>query len=120
MSAAPDQRAALRERTTNRFSDGDRRLDALVDRLPPRFAGTMSYLLQPSRRWVRIPAGVALVGGGVLAFLPVFGFWMIPLGLALLAEDVPVLRSSRSRVLDWIERRRPHWFESPSRRNDPS
>jgi hypothetical protein len=30
--------------------------------------------------------------------------------LALLAEDVPVLRSMRSRILHWIERRHPHWL----------
>jgi hypothetical protein len=61
---------------------------------------------------------VALIGGGMLAFLPVLGVWMIPLGLALLAEDVPALRSSRAKVLDWIERHRPHWLNS--RPSDPS
>jgi hypothetical protein len=47
----------------------------------------------------------------VLSFLPVLGIWMLPLGLALLAEDVPALRSSRSKVFDWIERRKPHWLD---------
>lgn len=36
--------------------------------------------------------GVLLILGGVLGFLPVLGFWMIPLGLALLATDIPPLR----------------------------
>jgi hypothetical protein len=116
MSAWADQRATSREGVVGR--GGDWRMDALVDRLPPRFAGATSYLLQPSSRRVRIPAGVALIGGGMLAFLPVLGVWMIPLGLALLAEDVPALRSSRAKVLDWIERHRPHWLNS--RPSDPS
>jgi hypothetical protein len=35
---------------------------------------------------------------------------MLPLGLMLLADDVAPLRSLRSRILDWIERRRPYWL----------
>ena len=30
--------------------------------------------------------GILLMGLGVLGFLPILGFWMIPLGLALLAH----------------------------------
>jgi hypothetical protein len=37
---------------------------------------------------------------------------MLPLGLLLLAEDLPVLRSWRFRILGWIERHRPEWLES--------
>jgi hypothetical protein len=37
---------------------------------------------------------------------------MLPLGLALLAEDLPVLRSWRSRFLDWVERRHPQMAEA--------
>jgi len=36
--------------------------------------------------------GLLLVFGGILGFLPILGFWMIPLGLALLATDIPPLR----------------------------
>jgi hypothetical protein len=49
------------------------------------------------------PAGLLLILGGLL-FLPILGIWMLPLGLLLLAEDLPVLRSCRSRILDLIER----------------
>ena len=35
---------------------------------------------------------------------------MLPLGLMLLAEDIAPLRRARDRILDWIERHRPHWF----------
>jgi hypothetical protein len=52
-------------------------------------------------------AGLLLTCGGLLGFLPVLGFWMLPIGLLLLAEDVPPLRSARGWVLDWIERRYP-------------
>ena len=36
--------------------------------------------------------GVLLIVSGLLGFLPLLGFWMIPLGLALLATDVPPLK----------------------------
>ena len=36
--------------------------------------------------------GILLILGGVMGFLPVLGFWMIPLGIALLATDIPPLR----------------------------
>ena len=111
MRAASDEQSTRSEGVTGGPAGGDPRLDALVHRLPPRLAGTVNYLLQPSSRWVRIPAGALLVAGGVLSFLPVLGIWMLPLGVALLAEDVPALRASRSKVFDWIERRKPHWLD---------
>jgi hypothetical protein len=120
MSAVSDERAAAPDRAAGQMAGGDPRLDALVGRLPPRLAGTVSYLLKPSSRWIRLPAGALLIVGGVLSFLPVLGIWMLPLGFALLAEDVPALRSSRSKVLDWVERRKPHWLDSSSPPNDPS
>ena len=118
MSAVPDQKISKRESGTEQQAGGDPRLDALVGRLPPRLAGITTYLLKPSSRWVRLPAGVLLVVGGVLSFLPVLGIWMLPLGLALLAEDVPGLRAQRSKVLDWIARRKPHWLGLDASQDD--
>ena len=90
--------------------NNERRLDRLIDRLPEHAQTTTRWLRRPSSRSVRIPAGVLLVGAGFLGVLPLLGFWMLPLGLILLAEDVRPLRRVRDRVLDSIERRRPHWF----------
>jgi hypothetical protein len=59
---------------------------------------------------MRIPAGVLFIAGGFLSVLPLFGLGMFPIGLVLLAEDVPLLCRMRNRILDWIERRRPHWM----------
>ncbi|MDN4982929.1 hypothetical protein KUL72_23230 [Bradyrhizobium arachidis] len=120
MSAASDEQKTRSEGHSGQPAGGDPRLDALVDRLPPRLANTVDYLLQPSSRWVRIPSGALLVVGGVLSFLPVLGVWMLPLGLALLAEDVPALRASRSKVFDWIERRKPHWLDPAASKDDRS
>ena len=118
MSAASDEQGTRTEDTAGQMAGGDPRLDKLVHRLPPRMGDTVTYLLKPSSRWVRIPSGALLVVGGVLSFLPVLGVWMLPLGLALLAEDVPVLRSSRSKVLDWVERKKPQWLDPSAAKND--
>ena len=120
MSEASDERRTGADGTSGQMAGGDARLDKLVHRLPPRVGNTVTYLLKPSSRWVRIPSGALLIVGGVLSFLPVLGVWMLPLGLALLAEDVPALRSSRSKVLDWVERKKPQWLDPSASKNDQS
>ncbi|TPQ40609.1 hypothetical protein C2U70_04795 [Bradyrhizobium guangdongense] len=110
MTAVSDDRTQPRTSAADEPAGGDERLDALIGRLPPRVGGAVNYLLKPSNRWIRIPSGALLVAGGVLSVLPLLGIWMLPLGLALLAEDVPALRASRSKALDWIERRKPEWL----------
>jgi hypothetical protein len=90
-----------------------RRLSNLIDRLPRRLRDAVQWLLKPESRWARIPAGVLLILGGFLSILPVFGLWMLPLGLLLLAEDIPAVRRILARLLDWFERRWPHWFSKP-------
>ena len=50
---------------------------------------------------VRSIAGLLLMLGGVFGFLPILGFWMFPLGLALIALDIPW---TRSRIQHWIIR----------------
>src|SRR5438067_1465939 len=91
---------------------------ALWPRTPTcRALSCRRWVRRPSARWARIPAGILLVGGGFLAILPIFGLWMIPLGLILLAEDMPLLRRLRGRSLDWVERRWPQVFAHPAARN---
>lgn len=73
-------------------ADWDARVDRLTGRLPARVRDALRWLRRPSRRPVRLVAAFALIGGGVLSFLPVLGIWMLPLGLALLSEDIPALK----------------------------
>jgi hypothetical protein len=51
---------------------------------------------------VRSVLGIILIPAGVLGFLPILGFWMIPLGAALIALDIPPLRR---RLLAWLDKR---------------
>ncbi|WP_223478032.1 hypothetical protein [Oricola indica] len=60
----------------------------------------------PATRAGRIALGSALVVGGALGFLPVVGFWMLPLGLLILAQDIPrVRRWRRKLILRWSRRK---------------
>lgn len=56
-----------------------------------------SYLLfKKTQRYlppvVRGLIGIILILLGFVGFLPIVGYWMIPLGLAVLATDIPPLK----------------------------
>ena len=76
--------------------------------IPPRprriTIGRFSIPVPGSRLW-RIVLGLALVLGGMVGFLPVLGFWMVPLGLIVLSIDLPFVRRLRRRVEVWWGRR---------------
>jgi hypothetical protein len=61
-------------------------------------------LKKTDRVWLRKSVGVALVIGGILGFLPVLGYWMFPLGLALLSVDSPRARRLYRRLAVWFGR----------------
>lgn len=50
------------------------------------------HLKTTEKVWLRRGAGILLMIGGALGFLPILGYWMFPLGLALLAVDIPWAR----------------------------
>ncbi len=61
----------------------------------------------PRSRVGRIIIGVLLVIGGLLGFLPILGFWMVPLGLLVLSQDLPYVRRQRRRLtIWWLTKRR--------------
>jgi hypothetical protein len=78
-------------------------LHRLTARLPRFVHPAMAWLQRPEARWVRIPVGALLVVAGVFGFLPVLGFWMVPLGALLLAEDFPGVRRLTVHMLDGVE-----------------
>jgi hypothetical protein len=88
----------------------ERRLDRLISKLPRRMRTFIRWARHPSRVWLRVPLGILLFFGGFLAILPVFGLWMTPLGLILLAQDFGPVRRAVYRLINWIARRRPRWF----------
>lgn len=53
------------------------------------------------RAWgpLRWTVGILLIVGGLAGFLPVLGFWMIPLGLLVLASGWPRGRAAAKAVV---------------------
>ena len=88
--------------------DWERRLGLLVRRLPQRLQAVVRGLRRPAARWIRIPAGLLLIIASLFSFLPILGLWMLPLGLLLIAQDVPFLQKPLAGMLGWIERK---WLE---------
>lgn len=60
----------------------------------------------PQSKPIRIGLGILLVAGGLVGFLPVLGFWMVPLGLLVLSVDLPIVRRWRRQVTVWWHRKR--------------
>lgn len=61
--------------------------------------GHFKRLKSHPNHWLRKTVGILLVIGGMLGFLPVLGYWMLPLGLALLAVDWPWARRAYRQLL---------------------
>jgi hypothetical protein len=87
----------------------DRSFDRLEREMPHRAARVVHWLREPSSRWVRIPMAVLLTLGGVFSVLPVLGLWMLPLGMALIALDVPFLKRPVAGLMIRGERRWTRW-----------
>ena len=60
----------------------------------------------PRSKPIRIGLGILLIAGGLLGFLPVLGFWMMPLGLLVLSIDIPIVRRGRRQLAVWWHRGR--------------
>ena len=86
---------APRPRPASPGDRGLRRLDRQIAFLA-RVAPPVGRVIRPVReRWgtmLRVPVALLLIAGSFLAILPVFGLWMLPLGLLVLAIDLPLLR----------------------------
>lgn len=96
---------------TRRERRFQRQFDVL-ERLIPPLRAPLSRLRRGSWFPIRFPLAVLLTIGGLLWFLPVFGLWMLPAGLLLLAIDLPHLRGpvsaavirGRYAVKRWLRR----------------
>jgi hypothetical protein len=82
----------------------DRQLDSLQQRLPA-WACPVLHWMRKSSFWVRLPLALLLMACGVFGFLPILGFWMLPLGLILIAQDIAPLRPPIARLIAWAEQK---------------
>lgn len=86
--------------------------------LPARVCAFLTWLRSPHVRWFRIPLGMLLIVGAMFWFLPIVGIELLPIGLLLLAQDVPFLRKPVGgfilfAVTRW--RRLKRWWNSRGR-----
>ena len=73
--------------------------------------------------FLRLPLAIILMIGGLLAILPFLTVWMIPIGVLLLATDLPFLRPIVSMIIIRLRRslmnfRRRWWGSTPVRKRD--
>ena len=96
------------------------KLGRLVERLkmkmPDSLARAIGWLVSPSAILIRLPLGLLCRAGGIFSVLPLLGIWMLPLGVLLIAVDVPWVRRWVIRTWPRIEAR---WRLWRARRNRP-
>ncbi len=98
----------------------DKAYEGLERELPDRVVRSIRWLRDPGSRWIRLPLGGLFIIGGLLWFLPVLGIELLPIGLLLIAEDVPFLRKPVARGMIWLERKwvaLRHWWEKRNRQS---
>ena len=83
--------------------DLDKAFDQLEDELPDGVSRALEWLRSPKSRWVRIPVALLCIVASFFWYLPVIGIEFLPLGLLLLAQDVPFLRGPVARFTLWLE-----------------
>jgi hypothetical protein len=81
-------------------------LASLDIRMAPRVRVFNRHWHLPESKPIRIGLGILLIALGLLGFLPVLGFWMIPLGLLVLSIDIPIVRRWRRQLAVWWHRDR--------------
>ena len=87
----------------------DKYFERLAAHLPRWLAAAFDWLRQPERLLIRGVVAALLIIGGLLSFLPVLGIWMLPLGLIIIAQDLPFLQRPLVRFFEWAERRWQRW-----------
>lgn len=99
----------------------DEAYDGLERETPGRLSRAIHWLRQPEARWVRWPLGLLLIAGGFFGYLPILGIEMIPVGVLLIAQDIPFLRKPVGKAVLWIEHKwvalRRWWKRKRARRN---
>jgi hypothetical protein len=94
--------------------------EAVYRRVPAGISRFIRWLREPSSFAVRLFVAILLIVGGIFSFLPILGIWMLPLGLLLIAQDVPALQKPLVAALMWTEARwkslKANW-QSSSRSN---
>jgi hypothetical protein len=92
-------------RVTTTKAELNRYFQMIDRRVPISVSQFIRWLRMPSSFAVRLVIAILLILGGIFSFLPVLGIWMLPLGLLLIAQDVPLLQKPLVAAFAWVERK---------------
>ncbi|MGS5087976.1 hypothetical protein ACVC7V_15945 [Hydrogenophaga sp. A37] len=92
----------------------DQALDILQAQVPDRLCRVIRWLRNPRARMVRLPLGVLCVVASFFWFLPILGLELLPLGLLLIAIDVPFFQRPVATATLWLEQQ---WLRHKFRRS---
>lgn len=110
---------AIVKRAKDKFMRAYARLESVA---PARIRQALHWLHRPDAKPVRIPLAILCLIGALFSFLPLLGLELLPIGLMLLAHDVPSLRAPAASMTMWLldryeralkycRQRRVDWFE---------
>ena len=91
----------------------DEALNRLEKEAPDRIVRIIRWLRSPHSRWKRVPLGILCIIASFFWFLPIIGIEFVPIGMLLIAQDVPILRRPTAKLLLWLENR---WLALRERR----
>lgn len=87
----------------------DDAFDQLEAELPPKLARLVHWLRGPQARWVRIPAALICFAFAFFWFMPVIGLEWAPVGLLLIAIDLPFLQRPVGLFILWLLEQWHRW-----------
>lgn len=95
----------------------DKAYDELEALTPDRVARAIRWLHDPKGKWVRLPLGILIIVANLFGpLVPFLGIEFVPLGLLLVAQDVPPLRKPVARATLWLERKWLEWRRKRQRK----
>lgn len=83
----------------------DQAFEGLERETPDRVTKIIRWARSPKSRWIRLPLGILCIIASFFWFLPVIGIELLPVGLLLIAQDVPILRRPVARFMLWLEKK---------------
>ena len=81
----------------------NRYFEMIDRRVPISVSQFIRWLRMPSSFAIRLVIAILLILGGIFSILPVLGLWMLPLGLLLIAQDIPLLQEPLVAAFAWLE-----------------
>lgn len=90
------------KKSKSKKDEMDLAYEGLEKEVPDWMARHIHWLHSPASRLYRIPLGLLLIACGTVGFLPIVGYEFIPLGILVLAQDIPFLRRPAGRLILWL------------------